>query len=104
MAVHEEIFWATGRRKQCVARVRIKPGSGVITVNERTLEEYFGRKTSQVIVRQPLVLTNTRERFDVIANVSGGGLSGQAGAVRHGITRALLEFDPELRSVLKKAG
>jgi small subunit ribosomal protein S9 len=104
MAIHEEVFWATGRRKECVARVRIKPGSGVITVNDRALEDYFGRKTSQVIVKQPLVLTNTQERFDVIANVSGGGLSGQAGAVRHGITRALMEFDPELRSALKKAG
>ena len=104
MAIHEEVFWATGRRKQCTARVRLKPGSGTITINDRAMEDYFGRKTSQVIIKQPLVLTNNRERFDVLVNVSGGGLSGQAGAVRHGITRALLEFDPELRPVLKKAG
>jgi small subunit ribosomal protein S9 len=100
----EEVFWATGRRKQCVARVRIKPGSGKFLINDRTLEDYFGRKTSQVIARQPLVLTNTTSRFDVLVNVSGGGLAGQAGAIRHGITRALLEFDPDLRPVLKKAG
>jgi len=104
MAIQEEMFWATGRRKQSVARVRIKPGNGVITVNDRSLEDYFGRKTSQVIIKQPLVLTNTMDRFDVLVNVKGGGLSGQAGAVRHGITRALLEFDPDLRSTLKKAG
>jgi small subunit ribosomal protein S9 len=104
MATSEEIFWATGRRKQSVARVRIKPGSGKILINKRPAEDYFGRKTSQVIIRQPLVLTNNQERFDVFVNVDGGGLSGQAGAVRHGITRALLEFDPELRIVLKKAG
>lgn len=104
MATSEEIFWATGRRKQSVARVRIKPGSGKILINKRPAEDYFGRKTSQVIIRQPLVLTNNQERFDVFVNVDGGGLSGQAGAVRHGLTRALLEFDPELRTILKKAG
>jgi len=104
MASHEDMFWATGRRKESVARVRIKPGSGNITINGRTLEEYFGRKTSQVVVKQPLALTNTEDRFDVLANVKGGGLSGQAGAVRHGITRALLEFDPDFRGALKKAG
>ena len=105
MAVRkEEVFWATGRRKQCVARVRIKPGSGKFLVNDRALDEYFGRKTSQVIARQPLVLTNNADRFDILVNVSGGGLAGQAGAIRHGVTRALMEFDPDLRSVLKKAG
>jgi len=104
MATQEEVFWATGRRKESVARVRIKPGSGNITVNDRPLEDYFGRKTSQVVVKQPLALTNSLERFDVSANVRGGGLSAQAGAVKHGITRALIEYDPDLRSVLKKAG
>jgi small subunit ribosomal protein S9 len=100
----EEVFWATGRRKEAVARVRIKPGSGKIVINDRALEDYFGRKTSQAIVKQPLVLTNTLDRFDTFVNVFGGGLSGQAGAVRHGITRALMEFDPDLRSALKRAG
>lgn len=104
MAMEEEVFWATGRRKESVARVRIKPGTGKILINDRSLEDYFGRKTSQVIVRQPLVLTDTADRYDVLVNVMGGGLSGQAGAVRHGITRALLEVDPDLRKVLKKAG
>ena len=104
MAVKEEVFWATGRRKECVARVRLKPGSGRIIVNSRNFEDYFGRKSSQAIVRQPLALTENVEKFDVFVNVAGGGLSGQAGAVRHGISRALIEFDPELRSALKKAG
>jgi small subunit ribosomal protein S9 len=104
MAIQEDIFWATGRRKESVARVRIKPGSGKIMINDRELEDYFGRKTSQAIVKQPLVLTNNEEKFDILVNVDGGGLSGQAGAVRHGITRALLEFDPDLRTTLKKAG
>lgn len=100
----EEVFWATGRRKTSVARVRIKPGNGKILVNEKPIEEYFNRKTSQVIARQPLTLTNTTDRFDVLVNVKGGGQAGQAGAVRHGITRALMEFDPDFRSTLKKAG
>jgi len=105
MATQEEVFGATGRRKESVARVRLRPGgSGKILINDRAAEDYFGRKTSQVIIKQPLVLTNSLEKFDVFVNVKGGGLSGQAGAVRHGITRALIEFDPELRSVLKKAG
>lgn len=100
----EEVFYATGRRKEAVARVRIKPGNGAIHINGRLIEDYFGRKTSQVIARQPLVLTETTEKFDVFVNVDGGGLHGQAGAVRHGITRALIEFDPDLRGILKKAG
>lgn len=104
MASAIETFLATGRRKTSVARVRLKPGSGKIVVNNRALEDYFGRKTSQVIVKQPLALTNTLERFDANIKVAGGGPSGQAGAIRHGITRALLEFDPELRPALKKAG
>jgi small subunit ribosomal protein S9 len=104
MVSKEETFWATGRRKVSVARVRILPGNGTITVNNRTLEVYFGRRTSQVIVKQPLVLTATETKFDVFVNVTGGGLSGQAGAINHGITRALIEFDPDLRPMLKKAG
>jgi small subunit ribosomal protein S9 len=104
MAITEEVFWATGRRKEAVARVRIKPGSGRVLVNGKSLEDYFGRKTSQVIVKQPFVLTNTGDRFDTFVNVIGGGLSGQAGAIRHGITRALIEYDPDLRGTLKKAG
>lgn len=104
MAIQEDVFWATGRRKEAVVRVRLRPGSGKIIINERPLENYFGRKTSQAIIKQPLTLTGTQDRFDVLVRVSGGGLSGQAGAVRHGITRALMEFDPELRGVLKKAG
>ena len=104
MAIQEDVFWATGRRKESVARVQLKPGSGKITINKRDLADYFGRKSSQAIVKQPLNLTNTLEKFDVIVNSRGGGLSGQAGAVRHGITRALIEFDPDLRTVLKKAG
>lgn len=104
MATQENVFGATGSRKESVARVRLKPGSGKIVINNRDLEDYFGRKTSQVIVKQPLILTDSLDKFDVSAKVAGGGLSGQAGAVKHGITRALLEFDPDLRKVLKKAG
>jgi small subunit ribosomal protein S9 len=104
MPAQEETFGATGRRKESVARVRLLPGSGKISINNRSLEDYFGRRTSQVIVKQPLLLTNTESKFDIFVNVRGGGLSGQAGAVNHGITRALMEFDPELRGVLKKAG
>jgi small subunit ribosomal protein S9 len=104
MAAQTETFWATGRRKESVARVRIMAGTGKILVNNRPLEDYFGRKTSQVIVKQPLALTSTESKFDVAVKVTGGGLSGQAGAINHGITRALMEFDPDLRSMLKKAG
>ncbi len=104
MAITEEVFWATGRRKEAVARVRLKPGNGRVLVNGKDLDDYFGRKTSQVIVKQPFALTNTGDRFDAFVNVIGGGLSGQAGAIRHGITRALIEYDPDLRGTLKKAG
>jgi small subunit ribosomal protein S9 len=97
-------FYGTGRRKESVARVRLVPGDGRIIVNGRTLEEYFGLETLRAIVRQPLVLTDTLGRYDVLVNVHGGGVSGQAGAIRHGIARALLKVDPELRPVLKKAG
>ena len=100
----EQKFYATGKRKTSIARVWIKPGTGAIVVNTRTVEEYFGRETSQMVVRQPLELTDNVGKFDVIATVIGGGPSGQAGAVKHGITKALLEVNPELRAVLKKAG
>ena len=96
--------WATGRRKTSIARVRLVPGGGGYRINERTLEDYFGRETSRMIVNQPFELTNTRGRFDVVANVHGGGVAAQAEALRHGISRALLQADGELRSPLKKAG
>ncbi|KXB89619.1 30S ribosomal protein S9 [Veillonella sp. DNF00869] len=97
-------YYGTGRRKSSVARVRLVPGTGKITVNKRELNEYFGRQTLELIVKQPLVLTNTLEQYDVVATVAGGGPSGQAGAIRHGLSRALLEVDGELRQGLKKAG
>jgi small subunit ribosomal protein S9 len=100
----EEIFRATGRRKTSVARVRLFNGTGDMSINKKPMEEYFPRETLRGIVRQPLIVTENTDKFNVIANVNGGGISGQAGAVRHGISRALLEFDPELRGVLKKAG
>ena len=98
-------YWGTGRRKKAVARVRLIPGGdGTITVNKKTIDEFFCLETLKVIVRQPLVLTETSAKYDVIVNVNGGGYTGQAGAVRHGIARALLQAEPELRSALKKAG
>ena len=97
-------YYGTGRRKSSVSRVRLGPGTGKITVNKRELNEYFGRQTLELIVKQPLVLTNTLEQYDVVATVAGGGPSGQAGAIRHGVSRALLEVDGELRQGLKKAG
>ncbi|MDD4320157.1 MAG: 30S ribosomal protein S9 [Acidaminococcaceae bacterium] len=95
---------ATGRRKSSVARVRLVPGEGNITINDRELGKYFGLKTLELIVRQPMEATETLDKYDVLANVDGGGISGQAGAVRHGIARALLKIDMEFRPVLKKAG
>lgn len=100
----EKFEYGTGRRKTATARTRIYAGSGGITVNGRSFEEYFPRKTLQMIIRQPLALTKTLDRFDVKVNVSGGGVTGQAEAVRHGISRALLQADPSLRAVLKRAG
>ena len=94
----------TGRRKKSVARVRLLPGSGNITVNKRDIEDYFGYETLKMIVRAPMVLTDTLSKFDVNVNVYGGGYTGQAGAIRHGIARALIVADPELRGALKKAG
>jgi small subunit ribosomal protein S9 len=97
-------YRGTGRRKEAVARVRLVPGNGRIVVNERPVEDYFPLPTLQALVRVPLQLTETEDRYDVLVRVHGGGVSGQAGAVRHGIARALLEVDAELRGVLKKAG
>ncbi|MBE5785667.1 MAG: 30S ribosomal protein S9 [Clostridia bacterium] len=97
-------YLGTGRRKKSVARVRLLPGNGNITVNKRDLEDYFGYETLKMIVRAPLVLTDTLSKFDVNVNVYGGGFTGQAGAIRHGIARALIVADPELRGALKKAG
>ena len=97
-------YYGTGRRKSSVARVRLVPGNGKITINGRTIDEYFGLETLKLIVRQPLVLTKTLDKFDVIVKVEGGGFTGQAGAIRHGIARALLQSDAELRPELKKAG
>ncbi len=98
-------FYGTGRKKHSVARVRVYPnGSGNVTINDRDIDDYFGLETLKLIVRQPLVLTDTNGRFDIICTVAGGGVSGQAGAIRHGLSRALLQFNPELRSELKKAG
>ena len=96
--------YGTGRRKTSTARVFLKPGSGKITINDRTIENFFGRETGRMIVRQPLELTETLGRFDVDVTVAGGGITGQAGAIRHGITRALMEYDMELKPTLRKAG
>ncbi|SRR6266568_7257035 len=94
----------TGRRKESIARVRLSPGTGNITINGRTMDEYFGRETSKMILVEPLKLVDQMGKLDVFVNTNGGGLSGQAGAIRHGITRALMELNPEFRPVLKKAG
>lgn len=97
-------FYGTGRRKKSVARVYLRPGKGDITINKRSIDEYFGLETLKVIVRQPLVATDTTDKFDIIVNVQGGGYTGQAGAIRHGISRALLQVDNDYRPTLKKAG
>lgn len=97
-------FYGTGRRKESVARVRLYPGTGKITINDRDIDDYFGLETLKLIVRQPLVLTGTVEKLDIVCRVNGGGVTGQAGAIRHGLSRALLLYDEELRSALKQAG
>ena len=97
-------YYGTGRRKKSIARVYLVPGEGAIRINDRELDDYFGLATLKVIVRQPLTLTNTLSRFDVLCTVKGGGFTGQAGAIRHGIARALIVADEELRPELKKAG
>ena len=97
-------FYATGKRKSSIARVWIKAGTGEIIVNTKSLDQYFGRETSKMVVMQPLELTENVGKFDILCTVKGGGDSGQAGAIKHGITKALIEFDAELRGTLKKAG
>ena len=97
-------FYGTGRRKSSVARVRVYNGTGKIIINDREIDDYFGLETLKLIVRQPLALTGTADKFDIVCRVAGGGVTGQAGAIRHGIARALLQFDGELRGQLKKAG
>ncbi len=100
----QSYFYGTGRRKSSVARVRVYNGTGKITINDRDIDDYFGLETLKLIVRQPLNLTGTADKFDIVCRVAGGGVTGQAGAIRHGISRALLQFDGELRPELKKAG
>lgn len=114
MATAKQSYYGTGRRKTSTARVHLRPGTGNIVINQTTLEEYFGRKTSRMIVRQPLDVTNMHDKFDIVITVRGGGISGQAGAIRHGISRALVQFDEQtggdstsensLRKMLRKAG
>jgi len=100
----QEQYYGTGRRKSSTARVFLRKGTGSITVNKRPLDQYFGRETARMIVRQPLETANALDQFDIHVTVSGGGMSGQAGAIRHGITRALMVYDGELRSPLRRAG
>jgi len=100
----DQRFIATGRRKTAVARIILEPGSGRVTINKRPVDEYLDRETSKMVISQPLILTGTFGKLDVMVNVRGGGGSGQAGAIRHGISKALLEYNPEFREVLKRAG
>ena len=104
MATKELLVTATGRRKESIARVRLKPGSGEFVVNDRTLDDYFGRETSKMILKQPLEVVEQLGKVDISVNVVGGGLSGQAGAIRYGISRALTKLNPDFRPALKKAG
>ena len=100
----KKYFYGTGRRKEAVARVRVIPGKGKITINDRTIEEFFGLETLRMIVKQPLVVTNNESKYDVIVKVIGGGYTGQAGAIRHGLSRALLQANEENRAILKTSG
>ncbi len=105
MAINPELgFYATGRRKEATARVWLRPGNGLVVINGRDINEYFGRETSKMVLNQPLEILEQKGKLDVTVNVRGGGLSGQAGAIRHGIARALCAFNPEFRPALKKAG
>jgi small subunit ribosomal protein S9 len=104
MAPERQVIWATGKRKSSVARVRLEPGAGEVVINARPLADYFGRETSRMIVHQPFEVTSTENQFRVDVSVQGGGVAAQAVAIRHGITRALMSANPELRSPLKKAG
>lgn len=100
----ETQYYGTGRRKTSTARVYLRPGAGEIKVNHKTFEQYFPNETLRMVIRQPLQLTETANKFDILVNVAGGGPAGQAGAIRHGVTRALMEFNADLRSTLKQAG
>ncbi|SHE58157.1 SSU ribosomal protein S9P [Desulfacinum infernum DSM 9756] len=100
----EQRFYATGKRKSAVARVWIQPGTGRVIINKKPIDEYMDRETSKMVVHQPLMLTGTYGKVDIFVNVHGGGVSGQAGAIKHGISKALIEFNPEFREVLKRAG
>jgi small subunit ribosomal protein S9 len=102
--MNEERYYATGKRKSAVARVWMWPGDGKITINKHPLDDYVKRETAKMVVRQPLEVTETLGKYDIYVNVRGGGISGQAGAIKHGISKALLEINPDFRSVLKKAG
>jgi small subunit ribosomal protein S9 len=102
--MNEERYYATGKRKTSVARVWLTPGEGKITINKRPIDDYLKRETAKMIIRQPLELTETLEKYDIYVNVQGGGISGQAGAIKHGISRALLEVNPDFRPLLKKSG
>ncbi len=104
MFEEKDYFYGTGRRKSSVARVRVYNGTGKITINDRDIDDYFGLETLKLIVRQPLALTGNDAKFDIVCRVAGGGVTGQAGAIRHGLSRALLQYDESLRLVLKKAG
>ena len=100
----EERYYATGKRKTSVARVWLKPGDGNITINKHPIDEYLKRETAKMVIRQPLELTETLGKYDIYVNVQGGGISGQAGAIKHGISKAILEINPDFRPLLKKAG
>ena len=100
----EERYYATGKRKTSIARVWLKPGDGKITINKHHIDEYLKRETAKMVIRQPLELTETLGKYDIYVNVQGGGISGQAGAIKHGISKALLEVNPDFRPLLKKAG
>ena len=100
----EQRFYATGKRKTSVARVWLKPGTGHVTINNKPIDQYIDRETSKMVVFQPLTLTGSFGKFDIMVNVHGGGISGQAGAIKHGVSKALLEYNPEFREVLKRAG
>lgn len=104
MTAKNTVIWGTGRRKKAIARVRLMPGDGTIIINDRPIDEYFGLETLKMIVRQPLVLTANEAKLNILVRVNGGGFTGQAGAIRHGIARALLKYDAELRPALKQAG
>jgi small subunit ribosomal protein S9 len=104
MTLAKARYYGTGRRKSSIARVYLVPGTGKVTINKREMDNYFGLETLKLIVRQPLAITDTQDKFDVLVNVKGGGFTGQAGAIRHGISRALLHADADYRPVLKKAG